>query len=192
MSRQKGYGRFTSIYVDATPALEHVDTLLDTGIGIRTLAAAAGVSTRTVQRLLSRRSVNGPVTVRSCTAAALLAVRAVPPAPCALIDATGTRRRLQALVALGWPQKMIAHELGMVSTNIGRIVHGRSDRVTVAKAAEVTALYTRWEMLPGPSMRARGLAAAHHWIPPLGWEENTLDDPHATPIPASCLSTAHP
>lgn len=187
VSRQKGYGRFTSIYVDATPVLEHIESLLDTGIGIRTLAAASGISSRTLQRLLSRRNDSEPVTVRSYTATALLAVRTVQPAPCALVDAIGTRRRLQALVAMGWPQKVIAHELGMVSTNIGRIVHGRSEKVTAAKASAVTDLYTRWEMTPGPSTRARALAIAHHWIPPLGWEENDLDDPHATPVHASFL-----
>lgn len=215
--RQKGYGRFTSLYVDAAPALEHLEHLRDTGVGLRTLAAASGVSRRALQRLTAHlpntavyrngytdttpdsrtdqddipdtasgptRSTSGtgrPTKILRTTADAILAVHTVEPAPSALVPEIGTRRRLQALIALGWPQRLIAHELGIEATNLSRMVNGRCRRVTAARATEVAALYARWEMIPGPSPRARAHAAANYWAPPLAWDEYALDDPDATP-----------
>ncbi|MDV6278636.1 hypothetical protein R3Q06_35215 [Rhodococcus erythropolis] len=203
-TRQKGYGRFTSLYVDAAPVLEHLEHLRRTGIGLRPLAAASGVSRRALQRLSAHtpntpphprpnsHSASGsgqgsglrpPTKVLRTTADAILAVRTVEPAPSALVPETGTRRRLQALIALGWPQTRIAHELGIETTNLSRMVHGRCKHVTAARATEVGELYTRWEMTPGPSRRARAQAARYHWAPPLAWDEHALDDPDATPCP---------
>lgn len=199
-ARQKGYGRFTSMYVDAAPVLEHLEHLRRTGIGLRPLAAASGVSRRALQRLTSRTpkahpsphsdsgrgrgsSSRPPTKVLRTTAEAILAVHTVEPAPSALVPEIGTRRRLQALVALGWPQTLIAHELGVEVTNLSRMVHGRCKHVTAARATEVDELYTRWEMTPGPSSRARAQAARYRWAPPLAWDEHALDDPAATPYP---------
>lgn len=185
ISRQKGYGRFESMYVDATPVIEHLEHLRSTGISLRTIASTARVPRRTLQRLLSRETPPkyGPTKVLSSTANVLLSIRTVPMAPSALIPAIGTQRRLQALVALGWPQHLIASELGMEPTNLSRMIHGRCGSVTATRAAAVTDLYTRWEMTPGPSRRARARAATLHWTPPLGWDENVLDDPDAVPFP---------
>lgn len=202
--RQKGYGRFTSLYVDAAPVLEHLEHLRRTGIGLRPLAAASGVSRRALQRLTAhipntpaRRDAHSdsdsdapsasgsglrpPTKVLRATADAILAVHTVEPAPSALLPEIGTRRRLQALIALGWPQTRIAHELGIEATNLSRMVHGRCAHVTAARATEIGELYTRWEMTPGPSPRARAQAARYHWAPPLAWDEHALDDPDATP-----------
>lgn len=182
-ARQKGYGRFTSMYVEAGPVLEHLHRLHRNGIGLRTLASASGVSRRALQRLTARKphEPGAPTKVLRSTAEAVLAVEVVQPAPAALIPEIGTRRRLQALVALGWPQTMIAKELGIEATNLSRMVHGRCERVTSARAIAVDELYRRWEMTPGPSSRARIQAANYQWAPPLAWDENALDDADATP-----------
>ncbi|MDV6278330.1 hypothetical protein R3Q06_33355, partial [Rhodococcus erythropolis] len=203
-TRQKGYGRFTSMYVDAAPVLEHLEHLRRTGIGLRPLAAASGVSRRALQRLSAHTpnthphphpspspssdsgrgsGLRPPTKVLRTTADAILAVRTVEPAPSALVPEIGTRRRLQALIALGWPQTLIAHELGIEATNLSRMVHGRCAHVTAARATEVGELYTRWEMIPGPSLRARAQAARYRWAPPLAWDAHALDDPDASPCP---------
>ncbi|MBQ1165146.1 hypothetical protein KBZ21_44980, partial [Streptomyces sp. A73] len=63
-----------------------------------------------------QRVLYGPSrTLRSDTAKRLLALSAsdMRPSEHRAIDATGTRRRLQALVAIGWPFSHIARHIGM-------------------------------------------------------------------------------
>jgi len=95
-------------------------------------------------------------------------------------DATGTRRRLQALVAIGWPTAALAGRLGIPSTEVSRLCH-HAHRVYPHTIQRVGQLYTQLSMNPGPSRRARRRAEVAGWAPPLAWDDNTIDDPAATP-----------
>jgi hypothetical protein len=57
------------------------------------------------------------------------------------VDATGTRRRLQALMATGWAPELLAAELGRRPHSLHRSMTGRS--VTARTAHEVASLYER-------------------------------------------------
>lgn len=189
--RQIVYGRWQP-YIDAGPAREHLQALSQAGVGWKRAAAAAGVSTGAVSKLLYGGPGNRPPArrIRRETAAAILAVGASADqlAPGALADSTGTRRRLHALVATGWSQARLARELGMTGANFGAMM--RRDQVTAGTAREVGDLYDRLWNQPPPehdqrtriaASRARRHAADRGWAPPLAWDDDLIDDPSATP-----------
>lgn len=95
------------------------------------------------------------------------------------VDATGTRRRLQALARIGWPPSSLEPHIGRASSTIGDWY--RREKVHRDTAALVTHAYEQLSMTPGPSQRAAALAAARDWPPPLAWDEGTIDNPAATP-----------
>lgn len=104
-------------------------------------------------------------------------------APARIVDATGTRRRLQALAAIGWPFRALADPLGYRDpTAVARLAHPSTARVNARTAAAVTTLYDRLSMTPGPSSHTRGRAIRAGWAPPLAWDSDAdLDDPGAAP-----------
>ena len=94
---------------------------------------------------------------------------------------TGTERRLQGLVAIGYAQSEIAREMGAHESWVSRLIGGYGRSVNAATVARVREVYDRLAMTPGPSDRARRHARKHGWAPPLAWDEDTIDDPAATP-----------
>jgi transcriptional regulator with XRE-family HTH domain len=106
------------------------------------------------------------------------------------VDATGTARRLQALVAVGWSQLELDTRLGMARAAVSRIARGASRQVTSATARAVRALYDElWDVTPpaGTPMQrhkadlARRTARRKGWVPPAAWDDDQIDDPDATP-----------
>lgn len=98
------------------------------------------------------------------------------------IDTTGTIRRLRALMALGWRYRDIDLALGHGATRTN-YAHNltRQARVHRDTATKVAAVYDRLSMQLGPSSRTRALARRYGWVPPLAWDDETIDDPAATP-----------
>lgn len=100
--------------------------------------------------------------------------------PAAIVDPTGTMRRLQALGALGWTAAELGARLGVSSRAVTQLRSGRY-RTHVRNAEKVRALYDELSMLPGPSSRCVVLARRHGWAAPLAWDERSIDDPAASP-----------
>jgi hypothetical protein len=184
-TRMIAYGRW-SPFVDAEPVRQHVAALRAAGIGIDQIPVLAGLDRRCITRLPRTRSL------RADTAAKILAVRPDPDlrAGGARIDATGTRRRLQALQVLGWSQRRLAELLGTQQVVVGKVARGQSEFVRVATARRVRDLYERiWDQQPPASTKrerqsatnARRAAAARGWAPPMAWDDDTIDDPKAKP-----------
>jgi hypothetical protein len=97
-------------------------------------------------------------------------------------DATGTRRRLRALVALGWTQDQLGGRLGMSRSVVSELILGRTyPQVEQATAGRVTAVYEHLSGTPGPSEPARARARQAGYAPPCAWDEHTIDDPAAGP-----------
>ena len=189
-TRLIAYGRWQP-YVDAGPAREHLKTLGAAGVGLKQAAKRAGVSSRTVAKILYGGPDGRPPTrrIRPETEAAILGVHPTLDAlaDCAVTDATGTRRRIQALVARGWSQARIAARLGMQPGNFGELIY-RRPMVTAATARAVAAVYAEWQDQAPPeethrqkiaASRARRYAADRGWPPPAAWDE--IDDPQAGP-----------
>jgi DNA-binding CsgD family transcriptional regulator len=96
------------------------------------------------------------------------------------ISAVGSRRRIQALQAVGYPLESIAAALGTNPGAISRYATGFTTLVNIARAAEIRDLYEQWTDIPGPSSRTRERAAQRGWLPPSAWGSD-IDDPAAGP-----------
>lgn len=190
--RLTAYGRWQP-YIDAGPAREHLRALSASGIGWKQAARLSGVSTGAVSKILYGGPGGRPPSrrVRPATAAAILSVVPSPAklADSSRVDATGTRRRVQALVAAGWSQSKISARLGMDRANFGAVM--RQDQVTASTARAVAALYGElWDKGPPEqghrdkiaASRARRYSAERGWPPPAAWDDD-IDDPMAVPAP---------
>jgi plasmid maintenance system antidote protein VapI len=106
-----------------------------------------------------------------------------------LVDATGTKRRVQALMLMGWLAHEIATALGMQSTQAVTNLLARSE-VRRDTAERVKVVYRKmWRMwlngdlqhLMDDPMRQRGIrqAVAKGWLPGAVWDE--IDNPKEKP-----------
>ncbi|MFF5703456.1 hypothetical protein ACFY7H_13245 [Streptomyces sp. NPDC012794] len=191
-SRLQAYGQWQP-FVDAEPVRAHVRMLMDYGIGWQRIATLAGVSNGGLSRLLYGNYQPGkPPTkrVRIATAAKLCAVRPNFDlvAPSALVDSAGTRRRLQALMAAGWPQLRIAAAMRTHHKVIWDQMHSTTP-VMATTARAVRDLYNRlWNVAPasqGVQQRyidaARQIATNNGWLPPAAWDDDYIDSPAFQP-----------
>jgi hypothetical protein len=123
-------------------------------------------------------------------AQALLAVQATMDtlALGAVMDATGTRRRLQALSANGWAAALLAERLNRPASAIRR--NRRSPTVLVVNAREIRDLYeAMWDELPPMTTSGQKSSVARvkqhakrlGWAPPMAWDDETMDHPDAQP-----------
>lgn len=94
------------------------------------------------------------------------------------VDATGTRRRIQALMALGWPGHAIAGHCGW-RTGEAVFEITRRNWVQRSTAEAVAHVYEHLSMTPGPSAQTRARAARMGWPPPLAWDD--IDNPDEQP-----------
>lgn len=180
--------------VDAAPVRAHIRWLQNAGLGIERLVSLAGISEGAVNALMYGSTAYPPSRrVHAHVAAAILEVTPTMDtlAPGAHIDATGTRRRLQALAAAGWPTATLAERLDRhpkqlrawrtattctvrIHTEIERLYavlhYHRPHPVTATEHAAVT--------------RTTTYAHTQRWAPPSAWRATTIDDPTARPQPA--------
>lgn len=189
--RQQAYGRWEP-YADARPVRAHVQTLMDSGLGGKRIAALAGVSHGVVERLLYGAPCKGQEPSSGLLPEHATKLLAVPMPQGAsggavTVDATGTRRRAQALVAAGWPQAQLAARLGRSPRNFW--VSVTRQRIEVATERAVRKLYDQlWRADPAGNgvtanaiTRARNHATAHGWAPVGCWDDDTIDNPDAFP-----------
>lgn len=96
-----------------------------------------------------------------------------------MVDPVGSLRRVRALMALGWPRRVIAVEAGYSPGGLTGLLSGRRTRVTVEFRDRISSTYDRLSMTLGPSVRTRNIAAVKGWAPPLAW--TNIDDPDERP-----------
>jgi hypothetical protein len=188
-NRDRAYGRWAP-YVPADAVRAHIAALRAAGIGRLQIAALSGVDASHLRVIANGRAGRLQQRVRAHTAARVLAVQAdeANQAPNCTIDATGTRRRLQAMVALGWPLAWLAERLGRHSTNLRRSLS--SEQVSVRTAADVAELYEQlWNTRTSPDTNrgrraiaaALALATEYDWLTPLAWDD--IDHDPTPPLP---------
>jgi hypothetical protein len=183
--RAQTYGRWAP-FVDAAPVRKHIRELRAAGIGVEQIAVLAGIFTSHVRELghHGRDGNPGIRRVRPETAQRVLRIRIdqANRAPRSHVSATGTRRRLQALIAAGWPHDELAARLGRSSAGLRRSM--LSDSVTAQTAQDVSDLYEQlWNLRPPQSTddqraaanAARAFAAERGWLPPLAWDDIDSD-----------------
>ena len=101
-------------------------------------------------------------------------------------DATGTRRRLQALSAAGWSTRQLGELLGVTRGAVAQLRSTDQPRVLTSTAATVAALYDAhwWRTPPGRyQARCEQHAAQQGWVGPWRWDGLDIHDPAATPPP---------
>jgi hypothetical protein len=197
--RERSFGRWEP-YVDAGPIRAHIRQLRRAGIGVIQVAKLAGLAPSTVRGVIYPRP--GAQTqgekVRPGTARKILAIQIEETnlAERSLVDATGTRRRLQSLVAAGFTLPWLAAQLGRTAPNLRRSL--RSTRVTARTAREVSDLDDRlWDTEPpaatkaqqAASRAARAYAAERGWLRRLAWDDIDHDP---DPDPEQLDSTDDP
>lgn len=97
------------------------------------------------------------------------------------VPAVGTRRRLQALAAIGWTFGELGQELGgWHATRVQAV--SVAEHVFVDTAADVRRLYERLWNTPGTSERGRRRAVRAGWFPPMDWDDDRMDDPDYIPL----------
>jgi hypothetical protein len=122
---------------------------------------------------------------RECAAAAAATARTGNHA--ALADAIGSRRRLQALAAFGWPAGELARRLRIPVQAVVAITCSNA-AVPADRAAAIRALYDALWDVPGGNRHVARRARRRGWPPPLGWDDDPddghgIDDPGAVPAP---------
>ena len=98
------------------------------------------------------------------------------------VPAVGSRRRIQALHAIGYPRRHIQGEIGMSDSwgALWHVMEASTTHVTRATEKKIRDVYDRLCMTPGPSSSARIRAQSRGWPPPLAWDDD-IDDPAAEP-----------
>lgn len=171
--------------VDAEPIRRHLASLIDSGMAVAEIERRSGYN-----RVGVRHIIRGDYTRVSVKTAARLAL--VEPVPIEQhvvghVDPTGTRRRIQALVACGWTLAEIERHTGVRRRTLSRAL--THDIFAATRTAVAVAYEALWDQ-PTPAEtardrqnRGRSLAKARieGWLPPLAWDDDTIDRPDAKP-----------
>lgn len=162
--------------VPAKPVADHVRSLIAVGMSRAQIAVAAGVSRSSVAHIALEQNP----TVNRTTADKILAVRPRIVRDTDRLPAVGTRRRLQALYAMGHGSKAIRSLSGLTNGAVQNLLYERTGDVTAATYKAVRAAYRRLATTPGSSDRAKASARRHGWPPPAAWDDD-IDNPAAVP-----------
>jgi lambda repressor-like predicted transcriptional regulator len=183
--RSRALGAGQPLTVEAKVVRRHLAKLRRRGSSLASIADTAGVSRATVYRIWARQT-------RLVLAPVAEAITAVTPASTTAqyVDATGTRRRLQALFVLGYSGQRLADMLGVTIESICEITTGRRTRVLASTAQAAQRLHDQlWNKPPAAATKgerisisqARSHARRNGWPPSAAWDDDTIDDPKARP-----------
>jgi len=177
--------------VDAEPVRQHVFALGRQGMGVSRVARASGVPEFTMKYLIKgdpSRSLGPAKQVSVMTAKKILAVTFDLSllSERSLIDATGMRRRLQALVAAGWTTRYISGRLGMAPNNAHKLFTQDTVRVETYRLA-VEVHRELWDKQPPQDTvtqrrwvrQSKQRAAQNGWVPTAAWDD--VDDLNEIP-----------
>lgn len=176
--------------LDAEPVRQHLLALHAAGITIHRVAALTGIPFKNVRaftqpdysnRIGRRRRVTREV------AAKLLAITVETHTP-AYVDPIGSRRRVEALAAIGWPSLYVARAAGIHPTN--RTTVFNSPTIMASTACKFAKAY---DLLKGQKPEHKGIrkssittvrlrAKDRRWPPPSYWDATgAIDDPDFVP-----------
>lgn len=168
--------------VPARPVQAHLRRLLEANptLTIADLAAASGVARRSIGLILDAdpdRTVNRSTAIKITR----LVPKRVTPVPNLHAAAAGagivTRRKIEALMAQGWPLTTLARLAGCSDTTLSFAnLHTGCSRDT---ATRVDQLFQRLKLTPGPSAWTAARAASLGCLPWAAWDD--LNNPHTHP-----------
>ncbi|MFF4848748.1 hypothetical protein [Streptomyces sp. NPDC001194] len=162
--------------VPSGPTRDHVHHLLAAGMSRTQIGIAAGVSRSIVTKISKSTSPK----LNRTTADKILAVKPRIVRISDLVPAVGTRRRLQALYAIGHGALAIEAATGLTGSSIRRILYSRSDTVTAATYDAVKRGYRALCASPGRNQTVKNRARRNAWPGPAAWGDD-IDHPGARP-----------
>jgi DNA-binding Xre family transcriptional regulator len=164
--------------VDAAPARKHLQ-MLARSMTWAQICAATGCNDDNLRYVADGRRKR----IRRSTLEQILAVQVEQPAPGKYIDITGTRRRVQALRAIGWSAQAIAEKCGSARARIDVISSGEQPTIRHQLAEKIAQTFIELHQTPAPagcsSTVAKKYARLNGWAPPGAWDD--IDDPAALP-----------
>ncbi|MGP3690507.1 hypothetical protein ACTVZO_38415 [Streptomyces sp. IBSNAI002] len=179
------------------------------GMTSHAMAAQSGVGRDTIMHLINGyRVVRGERVTVDCllqsTIDKLWSIRLERPAAKsrsgAQLPPLGTRRRLQALNAMGYDCVWMAGELGLSAGNLSTLMLSHRGRryVYAATAHRIAAFYEKYQHSnPAELGRSawhisttRSRARKNGYVPPWCWDDETIDDPAAEPEWTGACGTA--
>ncbi|MFF8544769.1 hypothetical protein ACF060_31285 [Streptomyces werraensis] len=176
-------------FVDAEPVRQRIRAINQAGMSTTVLTERLGLPPTALEHVMWKRHGVASSQVRRETAEAVMGYwPSLQDFPAhALIDATGTRRRVEALFTLGWTQRFLSGRVGVAERSFSRAL--AKPRVTADLARKVACLYDElWnrpphesEVAPVPASRMRLHARAMGFVGPLAWDDESIDDPSAVP-----------
>jgi hypothetical protein len=179
--------------VDAKPVRKHVKDLMQRGWGIDLIVTNTGAGRNTISRLLygePAKNLPCPSVIKADLSDKILAYTPTgrriryEGTTIESVDATGTKRRIQALVACGYSMTFIANEFGTHKQVVSGML--KNERVLLTKAEEFKMVYDKlWNVEPPrntPSEKkayttAKKMAAENGWFPPMSWDDDSIDNP---------------
>ncbi len=172
-ARDRAQGRRR--YVPATDTRAKLQELVDAHVPVRAIARASGLSDTAIAHIIDGR--HEQVQRQTAARIASLTLNDVYARAPGSVPSVGAVRRVQALMALGWRKADLEAE----GVPTGQLVTRSRDLISVEGWRQVRDVYDRLSMTLGPSQAARDRAAARGYHPPLAWDDETIDDPRATP-----------
>ena len=175
-------------FVEAEPIRAHIAQLVRTGISLNRIAELSSVSRSALHALVyGKPSAGRPpnIHVRAPAAHRILAIRASAVARAdhaRLPDNTGSVRRLQALMALGWSMTRLAGQLHRHPSSVSRLLADSAFTATTDRAIRI--LYEQLATQPVPITSAgdrasiesaRRYANARGWATPDRWNDIDRD-----------------
>ncbi|MGQ0467371.1 MAG: hypothetical protein ACT4QG_18900 [Sporichthyaceae bacterium] len=188
MQKQRNAGVLPA--VRSAEAWAQVDGFLRAGWSPTAIASAAGISGRTVIAAVRRRRLTGQDTTWSFGHAERLLALTPDAEPAeGFVNVVGARRRLRALACLGWSVAEISATINGID---GATPVGESTLFAIRGARTTSGIrfnfdqairsaYDELSMRQAPEGRSATRARAHAlrggWIPPLAYDDETIDDP---------------
>ncbi|MFC9921491.1 helix-turn-helix domain-containing protein [Rhodococcus sp. NPDC127527] len=154
---------------------DHIDGLLALGMTIPMISRAAGITATGLRRIAAGEWEH----VRYRTAGAILDVDHVPHPRQSRCLAIGARRRVNALVAAGWPMEKIAGRAGTSLDSLRNFL--RRSIIDYSSWSAINRVYEELSGAMGPSRNAATKARSLGFQLPMEWEGYDIDDPRVTP-----------
>lgn len=166
------------VTVSAKAVQDHIDLLVSYGMTHQAIAEAAGVSRGTIGGHARREWA----TTERPYALAVLAVDHRPHPAQRQVLPFAARRRFRALQWMGYSMSDLAARLGFPArTRVDEMLDRQMISPDLARA--LADLYKELSLVPGPSKRAATWARKHGFHGPWAWDDETIDEPFARPIP---------
>lgn len=169
--------------VPAEPSRVHVRKLMHCGFTYSQIAQAAGLSHSQIRHLIVGNDNQGGKVVEYLLPTTAEAILKVTWRDCDRYDQffpkEGISRRVRALQYMGHSMRDIADAAGVTESAVYRWMETTyCKRSTLEKLDEV---YGRLSMVRGTNERTRWQAYREGYMPPMAWDDATIDDPEAEP-----------